>query len=68
VLTDGETGILIDYGDVDGLASALLRLIKDPVERSRLGAATAMLEAKYSWTEIAVETKRCYQATMCGDR
>ena len=68
VLTDGETGILIDYGDVEGLASALLRLIEDPVERSRLGAATAMLEAKYSWKEIAVETKRCYQAAMGGNR
>jgi len=37
-------------------------------ERSRLGAATAMLEAKYSWKEIAVETKRCYQAAMGGNR
>ena len=68
VLTEGETGILVDYGDVDGMASALLRLIKDPAERSRLGAATAMLEAKYSWSKIAAETKRCYQATMSGGR
>jgi glycosyltransferase involved in cell wall biosynthesis len=68
VLTDGETGILIDYGDVEGLASVLLRLIEDPVERSRLGAATATVEAKYSWTEIAVETRRCYQVTVGGGR
>ncbi len=36
---DGETGFLVDVGDVDGLASALSRLLQDPSLRTRLGQA-----------------------------
>lgn len=34
---DGETGLLVDPGDVDGLAAALCRLRDDPGLRARLG-------------------------------
>lgn len=36
-VTDGETGILVDKDDVDGLAAALRRLRDDPDLRVRLG-------------------------------
>lgn len=36
-VTDGETGILVDKDDVDGLAAALRRLRDDPQLRVRLG-------------------------------
>ncbi|MFT8245531.1 glycosyltransferase [Roseomonas sp. BN140053] len=36
---DGETGLLVAPEDVDGLAAALNRLLGDPEERRRLGAA-----------------------------
>ena len=39
VLVDGETGLLVDYGDVGGLAAALHQLWSDPALRDRLGAA-----------------------------
>lgn len=39
IVTDGETGLLVQPGDVDGLAAALRRLIEDPALRARLGAA-----------------------------
>ena len=39
VVRHAETGLLVQPGDVDGLANALARLVDDPAERSRLGRA-----------------------------
>jgi hypothetical protein len=41
VLRDGEIALLVNYGDVDGLAGALTRLIRDPKERERVVLAVA---------------------------
>jgi glycosyltransferase involved in cell wall biosynthesis len=38
VVQDGETGLLFDDGDIDGLAAALERLMKDAALRERLSA------------------------------
>jgi glycosyltransferase involved in cell wall biosynthesis len=38
LLRDGESGFLVEAGDVDGAASALHRLAGDPDERRRMGA------------------------------
>lgn len=39
MIVDGESGLLVRHGDVDGLAAAMRRLIDDPPLRDRLGAA-----------------------------
>ncbi len=39
VIQDGLTGLLVEPGDADGLAMALLRLLRDPVLAAKLGAA-----------------------------
>jgi glycosyltransferase involved in cell wall biosynthesis len=39
IVTDGETGLLVDAGDLDGLANALRRVVTDEALRNRLGAA-----------------------------
>jgi glycosyltransferase involved in cell wall biosynthesis len=38
-VSDGETGLLVEPGDLDELATALARLIAEPSLRRRLGAA-----------------------------
>jgi glycosyltransferase involved in cell wall biosynthesis len=39
VITDNVDGMLVDAGDVDGMAAALIRLIDDPALRARMGQA-----------------------------
>lgn len=43
IVIDGETGLLVQPGDVDGLTEALTRLVADPALRQRLGAAAQKL-------------------------
>src|SRR5579884_3341097 len=67
-LRDGETALLVGYGDVDGLANALTRLILDRNERERLGYAVAAASnaesSANSWRLIAKETRRCYASVL----
>ena len=39
IITDGENGLLVPMGDAEALARALDRLLKDPAEAGRIGAA-----------------------------
>lgn len=49
VVLDGETGLLVDEGDVDGMAQAMIRLAQEPELAARMGAAgRARVEAEFS--------------------
>jgi len=37
VMVDGETGVLVPPGDIGAMREAIVRLMEDPLERSRLG-------------------------------
>lgn len=52
VIDPEENGLLVDFGDVSGLADALKRLIDDPDLRLRLGKAgyTKLIE-RYNWEQ-----------------
>ena len=39
VVLDGETGLLVDEGDVEGMAAQMIRLADDPELAARLGRA-----------------------------
>jgi glycosyltransferase involved in cell wall biosynthesis len=39
VVIEGETGLLVDEGDVEGMASHMLRLLREPAYAAQLGAA-----------------------------
>ncbi|MEJ2887373.1 glycosyltransferase family 4 protein [Actinomycetospora aeridis] len=53
VVADGGTGLLVEPGDADALADALVALLADPDRAHRLGAAgAAWLATESSWPAI----------------
>jgi glycosyltransferase involved in cell wall biosynthesis len=64
VLADGESALLVKYGDVGGLTGALAQLIRKPGERARLAAAASATCSQLGWPAIAALTRNCYLATL----
>ncbi len=58
IVHDGKTGLLVQPGDVDGLADALARLVGDRELRQRLGAAAQKLHREQLDLEPYAHTVR----------
>ena len=53
-LVDGETGVLVDGGDVQAVADAVAGLLEDPDRARAMGAAgRARVERDHAWPRIA---------------
>jgi glycosyltransferase involved in cell wall biosynthesis len=62
-LREGETALLVDYGDVDRLAHSLAELICDPQRRSMLAVNLAgRRNNRIEWGNIASTTLSCYRS------
>src|SRR2546422_420867 len=62
IIHDGLTGFLCPRGDLDAFADRVVRLLRDPVLRSRFGQnGRALVEHQYSWTRVAEMTERLYE-------
>lgn len=62
IVRDGHDGVLVPPGDADALAGALVRLLDDPAERARLGAAgRRSVEERFSGTAEAEAVERLYR-------
>lgn len=65
VITDGETGLLIDPVDIAELADAIAELATDPERRRRMGAAARMrVEQSYSWVRLADQHRTLYEQSV----
>ena len=58
VVRDGETGVLVSEGDVDGMAAAMRRLVLEPALAARLGSAgqrrvSEQFTVQHHWAAIA---------------
>jgi glycosyltransferase involved in cell wall biosynthesis len=63
VIQDGQTGVLVEYGDAAGMEEELVQLLRDEEKRERFGrAARDMVNTKYSWDTIARQTLKCYRS------
>jgi len=62
----GGAGVLVDPLDVDDIASALERLLRDPDERARLGLAARERAATFSWARTAAATVGAYRDALRG--
>jgi glycosyltransferase involved in cell wall biosynthesis len=61
VIQDGYTGCLVNAGDVNGFAEAMLTMLNNPGERSRLGQnARRQAVEQYSWKEYTARLEETY--------
>ncbi len=68
-VADGQTGLLVDEGDVAGLSTALQRLLEDPAEARKLGeAGAARVAAKFDCAVLTAELEDIYDAARASAR
>lgn len=55
VVADGETGFVVEEGDLNGMAAAMLRLARDPALAARMGQAGARLTRRHHSLVVATD-------------
>jgi len=66
-VTDGETGVVRRFGDVEGLAGAVADLLADPERRAALGAAARRRVAEsFGIERMAAELEAIYRQAVGG--
>ena len=60
VLKDGCEGLLVEPGDPDALAAALIRLLRDPDLRARMGERGAETARAFAWEKVATRVLDLY--------
>lgn len=69
VVIDGRTGILVPSEDVDLLAAAMVKLIRDSALRERLGnAARKLIEEEFSSERMAADYLRVYEGVAASGK
>jgi glycosyltransferase involved in cell wall biosynthesis len=67
IVVDGETGILVERGDGDGLAAAIGKLLADPLLRQRMGAAgRRRVRQLFTWDRSVARLEQLYETTREG--
>jgi glycosyltransferase involved in cell wall biosynthesis len=65
VIRHGHNGLLVDPGDVDGLAQAVIELLRDPTARERLGRnARQQAVERHSWDHYISRITEVYQSVL----
>ncbi len=62
IVVDGETGLLVERGDVESLVSALCTLLSNPSLRGQMGLAGRERAARlFTWNQVAAKLDRLYE-------
>jgi glycosyltransferase involved in cell wall biosynthesis len=65
VIRSGHNGLLVDPGDVGGLAQTMIHLIRDPSERDRLGGnARRQAIERHSWDRYIRRLEEIYSSVI----
>jgi len=65
VITEGEDGLLVRYGDAEGLAEAIIRLLNDADLRNKLGnKGKEKVLKRYTWDKIVSKIEAIYQTVI----
>jgi glycosyltransferase involved in cell wall biosynthesis len=63
LVSDGLTGLVTEPGSEGALAAAVVRLLRDPLLRERLGqAAASAMRVEYSWSELVQRALLAYNS------
>ena len=71
VVVDGRTGVLVPAEDAGSLAAGIMKLLRDPAKRKRLGgAARQLIEEEYSSARMTMDYLRVYEEAIaaCAER
>ena len=68
VITDGETGFLVDPGSVEQLAQALERLLGSPELSARLAVrGKREVETRFSWSQVVARVEAVYASVLASN-
>jgi glycosyltransferase involved in cell wall biosynthesis len=69
VIQDGRTGLLVDSGNIDAFVAAILRLLREPALRRKLGeAGRGRAEARFGIDEHVEAVLRIYRTALKATR
>lgn len=69
IIKDGENGLLVPPGDADALASAIIRLYREPDLRKRLSrAGWKTIEERFSASGTVEKLDKMYQELLTGNK
>jgi glycosyltransferase involved in cell wall biosynthesis len=61
VIDEGENGLLVPFGDVSALCTAVVALLTDNDLNQKIGAAGHQkVIQQYNWTTVAERVVNCY--------
>ena len=67
VVVDGRTGVLVPAEDAGSLAAGIMKLLRDPAKRKRLGgAARQLIEEEYSAARMTMDYLRVYEEAIAA--
>jgi glycosyltransferase involved in cell wall biosynthesis len=68
VVLDGDTGILVNERDVQGLSEALAALVVDPTKRVRLGESARRRIEPFGWESLGERYRSLIAAAIAANR
>jgi glycosyltransferase involved in cell wall biosynthesis len=67
-VVDGETGLLVPYGDIDAWAAAIAHLAARPERMEQMGAAAVRFAAQFTWEETTRRIESVLSAAVTRER
>lgn len=67
LLTDGETGLLVQDDNAEDMAAAIARLLREPALTARLSANGRVLSEKFAWEQVEPQWNRLFQRLTGSD-
>ena len=60
ILNDGEYGILVPPGNIQGLSNGLIQILKQPLMRVKMEEASKKSREKWLWNNLSQKFLRIY--------